>query len=65
MSQRVMAALSQHSSALEVYSIDEAFIDFSGIPVEKLLLEIKYLKVTVEQWDWHSCINWCRINKKR
>ena len=50
MSQRVMAALSQHSSALEVYSIDEAFIDFSGIPVEKLLLEIKYLKVTVEQW---------------
>ena len=50
MSQRVMSVLSQSSSALEIYSIDEAFIDLSGIPVKKLLSEIKYLKTTVEQW---------------
>jgi len=50
MSQRVMSVLSQNSSALEIYSIDEAFIDLSGIPVKKLLSEIKYLKTTVEQW---------------
>ena len=50
MSQRVMSVLSQHSSALEIYSIDEAFIDLSGIPIEKLLSEIKSLKAIVEQW---------------
>ena len=50
MSQRVMSVLSQHTSALEIYSIDEAFIDLTGIPTDKLLSEIKCLKVTVEQW---------------
>ena len=50
MSRRVMSVISQHSSALEIYSIDEAFIDVSGISVEKLLSEITYLKITVEQW---------------
>ena len=36
MSQRVMATLKQYSPAIEIYSIDEAFLMLNGYPVEKL-----------------------------
>ena len=36
MSQRVMATLKQHIGEIEVYSIDEAFLQLDGLPVEGL-----------------------------
>ena len=36
MSQRVMTTLRQHAPAIEIYSIDEAFLMLEGYPVEKL-----------------------------
>ena len=36
MSQRVMMTLKQHIPAIEIYSIDEAFLLLDGYPVEKL-----------------------------
>ena len=50
MSQRVMSVISQNSPALEIYSIDEAFIDLSGIRYEKLLPKLIQLKIVVERW---------------
>ena len=50
MSQRVMSVLAQHSHALEVYSIDEAFIGFSSPSDEELLSNLNYLKNIVERW---------------
>lgn len=38
MSQRVMSTLRQHSPAIEIYSIDEAFLQLEGYPTEKLKL---------------------------
>ncbi len=35
-SQRVMATLRAHTPAIEIYSIDEAFIDFSQMDIETL-----------------------------
>ena len=34
MSDRVMAVIKEYSKQVEVYSIDEAFVDFSNIPDE-------------------------------
>ena len=36
MSHRVMQTLKQHAPSIEIYSIDEAFLDFDGLPVETL-----------------------------
>lgn len=38
MSQRVMSTLRQHSPGIEIYSIDEAFLQLEGYPTEKLKL---------------------------
>lgn len=36
MSHRVMQTLRQHAPSVEIYSIDEAFLNFEGLPVETL-----------------------------
>lgn len=36
MSHRVMQTLKQYAPSIEIYSIDEAFLDFDGLPVETL-----------------------------
>lgn len=36
MSHRVMQTLKQHAPSVEIYSIDEAFLNFDGLPVETL-----------------------------
>ena len=50
MSQRVMNVLSKFSPDIEIYSIDEAFLDLSGIPENDLLAFGHKIKNTVLQW---------------
>jgi DNA polymerase V len=38
------------SPAVEVYSVDEAFMDLSAVPAGDLLSHAKHIKDTVEQW---------------
>lgn len=49
-SQRVMNTLIELVSEIEIYSIDEAFLDLSGIPMEDLETFGKNIKETVKQW---------------
>ncbi|MEP6879481.1 MAG: Y-family DNA polymerase [Nitrosospira sp.] len=49
MSQRFMATLSQFSPRQEVYSIDECFLDFSGIK-QDLVAYGQHIKETVARW---------------
>lgn len=48
MSQRVMETLEQFSDEIEVYSIDEAFLNLEGFP--DLLAHGKQIKRTVQRW---------------
>ncbi|USE38716.1 Y-family DNA polymerase [Endozoicomonas sp. SCSIO W0465] len=50
MSSRFMSVLEQFSPKLEVYSIDEAFVDLSGFPVEILQERGMAMKQRVFQW---------------
>ena len=50
MSQRVMRTLAQHSAAMEIYSIDEAFLDCSGLTADGLDRFGSQLRKTVKQW---------------
>jgi DNA polymerase V len=50
MSQRVMTVLHQFTPHLEVYSIDEAFLDLTGIPVNNFLDYGNKIIKTVQQW---------------
>jgi len=50
LSQRVMDVLSQFTPAMEVYSIDEAFLDLSGFEHRGLIAYAKEIKQTVERW---------------
>jgi DNA polymerase V len=50
MSRRVMDTLRTLSPDVEVYSVDEAFLDLSGIPLANLHEYAKHIKDTVEQW---------------
>lgn len=50
MSQRVMDTLNTLSPVVEVYSVDEAFLDLSDIPPANLHEYAKHIKDTVEQW---------------
>jgi DNA polymerase V len=50
MSRRVMDTLRTLSSEVEVYSVDEAFLDLSGVPIAQLHEHALYIKDTVEQW---------------
>jgi DNA polymerase V len=50
MSARVMSTLSEFAPRMEVYSIDEAFIDFDGIPFRQLEPLATKIKKTVKQY---------------
>ncbi|MGI9275674.1 MAG: Y-family DNA polymerase [Endozoicomonas sp.] len=50
MSSRFMSVLEQFSPDVEVYSIDEAFVDLSGFPPEHLELIGQTIKERVRQW---------------
>ncbi|MCD4664207.1 MAG: Y-family DNA polymerase [Bacteroidales bacterium] len=49
-SQRVMNTLVQLTPEIEIYSIDEAFIDLSGIPKNELNKQGLKIKQTVKKW---------------
>lgn len=49
MSQRVMHSLSRYAPRVEVYSIDECFLDLSGLPQDLTLYCLDICK-TVKQW---------------
>jgi DNA polymerase V len=49
MSRRVMATLRAHMPSVEVYSVDEAFMDLSGFPVEELSRRGRQLARTVRR----------------
>jgi len=50
MSQRVMSILSRFTPELELYSIDEAFLDLSGFTNFNLTEYAKEIKATVYKW---------------
>jgi DNA polymerase V len=50
MSQRVMIALAQSSPEIEVYSIDEAFLDLSGFEHRNLTEYGQQIRERVKQW---------------
>jgi DNA polymerase V len=50
LSARVMATLTQWAPAVEVYSIDEAFLDLTGIATDALRTYGQTLRTTVHQW---------------
>lgn len=50
MSWRVMETLRTLCNEVEVYSVDEAFLDLSAIPVDQLQGHARHIKETVEQW---------------
>lgn len=50
MSQRVMNTLSQFTPDMEIYSIDEAFLDFSGFKGVDLTAYGRKIRGTVKQW---------------
>jgi DNA polymerase V len=50
MSQRVMSVLREMVPSIEVYSIDEAFLDLSGIPHDQLKPLCQRIRKRVEQW---------------
>lgn len=49
MSDRVMAVIKEFSNQVEVYSIDEAFVDFSNIPDEELMDTLELIRYQVKQ----------------
>lgn len=50
MSTRFMSVLEQFSPKLEVYSIDEAFVDLTGLPVKDLHATGQTMRQRVRQW---------------
>jgi DNA polymerase V len=50
LSARVMMTLTQWAPAVEVYSIDEAFLDFTGISTDDLRIYGQTLRATIQQW---------------
>jgi len=50
MSWRVMETLRSLSPRVEVYSVDESFLDLDGIAADQLHSYAKHIKDTVEQW---------------
>ncbi|MCX6256818.1 MAG: Y-family DNA polymerase [Bacteroidia bacterium] len=51
MSKRVMNILSQFCPKLEIYSIDEAFLDFSGININNTIKNASEIRSKVLQWS--------------
>lgn len=50
MSGRVMSCIQEHSPNIEIYSIDEAFVDLSGMTSAEAFVFAKKLRHTVTQW---------------
>ena len=50
MSQRIMKILSMHTPNIEIYSIDEAFLDFRGFKYYDLEKEALLLKEKIKRW---------------
>lgn len=50
LSQRVMSILEQFSDNVQVYSIDEAFVDLSHVPTEELSEYGQKIRDTILQW---------------
>ena len=50
MSRRVMQVLRQHAAAVEVYSIDEAFLSLEGMAATGLEPHARQVRQTVRQW---------------
>ena len=50
MSQRVMETLKQFTPNIEVYSIDEAFLDFNDLYIDNFAKYLMSIKTTVKQW---------------
>ncbi len=50
MSARVMDVLGQFASEMEIYSVDEAFLDFSHVPCTTLPSLSEKIRDTVKQW---------------
>lgn len=50
MSRRVMATLGQFCPTVEVYSVDEAFLDLSGFRSQPLIQYGQQIRQTVKQW---------------
>ena len=50
MSRRVMQILRQHAAALEVYSIDEAFLTLDGMVIGQMEAHARRVRATVLQW---------------
>jgi DNA polymerase V len=50
MSQRVMECLGQFTPAVEIYSIDESFLDLSGFEGRDLVAYGREIRDTVRQW---------------
>ena len=49
-SQRVMEVLLGFSPEVEIYSIDEAFLNFKGFKNHELLTYCKHIRQTIKQW---------------
>lgn len=49
MSDRVMSVIKEYANEVEVYSIDEAFVDFSNIQDEKLMETLIHIKSEVQR----------------
>lgn len=50
MSRRVMSILDQLCPTVEIYSIDEAFINFDGVKVKDVTAYSRYIRETIRQW---------------
>jgi DNA polymerase V len=49
MSDRVMSVIKQYSNEVEVYSIDESFVDFSNIPDDQLMTRLRFIREEVKR----------------
>ncbi|MFK5986380.1 MAG: hypothetical protein QM479_13285 [Pseudomonadota bacterium] len=50
MSRRVMNSLARFSPNVEIYSIDEAFLDFSTLPQKGLYEYSQKIRLKLQQW---------------
>ncbi len=49
-SDRVMSILTEHAPNIEIYSIDEAFLDVANIPLDRLVIFARGLQTKIKRW---------------